>query len=378
MGLILYLCKDMNEKLIALNKVKMRILLLILIVFAGHLQAQNTDSSLTRWMNGKKYILHKVSPKETYSSLSRKYQIPVSEIQAANPNAANLKIGETVFVPAVSSVPSSAPVKSADVKTTPSAPKSTPAFNLISQTKEQSHLVQKGETLYAISKKYNMKVDDLKKLNGLSSNTVAVGQKLKVTSVSTSNSTSAQEILTKPSTEVKTIKEEVPVHTTTKAEPAPKPVSEPTPEPTPVPKEIVEAPVVVESTKAIENKTIDSTELPKVYTNPGTSRTSVIEKDPKSGVEVEKVTEIGVATWIAEGELNQNKFYALHRTAPVGSIIKVTNRMNNNSVFVKVVGTLPDTGDNNAAIIKITQAAAQRIGAIDQKFTAELSYGLTR
>jgi hypothetical protein len=52
--------------------------------------------------------------------------------------------------------------------------------------------------------------------------------------------------------------------------------------------------------------------------------------------------------------------------------------MNNNSVFVKVVGTLPDTGDNNAAIIKITQAAAQRIGAIDQKFTAELSYGLAR
>jgi rare lipoprotein A (peptidoglycan hydrolase) len=85
-----------------------------------------------------------------------------------------------------------------------------------------------------------------------------------------------------------------------------------------------------------------------------------------------------VAAWMNEGDLNQNKFYALHRTAPVGTIIKVTNRMNNNSVFVKVVGLLPETGDNNNFIIKITQAAAQRIGALDQKFTAELSYGISK
>ena len=72
--------------------------------------------------------------------------------------------------------------------------------------------------------------------------------------------------------------------------------------------------------------------------------------------------------------MNQNKFYALHRTAPIGTIIKVTNRMNNNSVYVKVIGILPSTGDNENILIKITQAAAQRIGALDQRFQAELSY----
>ena len=92
---------------------------------------------------------------------------------------------------------------------------------------------------------------------------------------------------------------------------------------------------------------------------------------------VEQVNETGVATWFNDQELNQNKFYALHRTAPIGTIIKVTNRMNNNSVFVKVVGVLPATGDNDNIIIKITSASAQRIGAIDQKFTAELSYSVT-
>jgi LysM repeat protein len=356
----------MNEKRIALNKVKMRILLLLLIIFGGHVQAQNPDSSLTRWLNGKKYILHRISPKETYSSLSRQYSVPVSEIQAANPKSVNLKIGETVYIPARSSTPA----KSAEANTTPSTPKPAPVANIpIDGSSKQTHTVKKGETLYGISKMYSMSVDDLKQLNALSSNAVSIGQKLKVVSALKSVPPIKEEVVNAV-LEVKTAKEEAPVQTPTKTETVP--------DPTPVPKEIVVAPVVVESTKSIDNKTIDTTELPKVYTNPGTSRTSVIEKDPKSGVEVEKVTEIGVATWIAEGELNQNKFYALHRTAPVGSIIKVTNRMNNNSVFVKVVGILPDTGDNNAAIIKITQAAAQRIGAIDQKFTAELSYGLTR
>lgn len=40
--------------------------------------------------------------------------------------------------------------------------------------------VQKGDTLYSISKKYNMMVDDLKRKNKLSDNTLYVGQKLKV------------------------------------------------------------------------------------------------------------------------------------------------------------------------------------------------------
>lgn len=40
--------------------------------------------------------------------------------------------------------------------------------------------VQKGDTLYSISKKYNVLVDDLKRKNNLSDNTLFVGQKLKI------------------------------------------------------------------------------------------------------------------------------------------------------------------------------------------------------
>lgn len=43
-----------------------------------------------------------------------------------------------------------------------------------------TYAVQKGDTLYGISKKFNMSVDQLKSLNGLVSNTIYVGQVLKV------------------------------------------------------------------------------------------------------------------------------------------------------------------------------------------------------
>ncbi|MFN0189647.1 MAG: LysM peptidoglycan-binding domain-containing protein [Bacteroidia bacterium] len=359
---------------------------MLLIIMGGQVQANNPDSLLTRWINGKKFLLHKISPKETYSSLSRQYHVPVAEIQAANPKSVNLKIGEVINIPVSVTTPSPSstpsPTKSAAEKQeSPKVKSTTPSSPSTDGISKQSHTVQKGETLYAISKMYGMSVDDVKKINGLTSNAVAVGQKLKVNALSKSVIPVHQEIV-KASTEIKAVKENSTTDNTLKQEPTPAPKEVVKESPKEVvkesPKEVVTTPVIVETTKAIENKSTDTTELPKVYNNPGTSRTSVIEKDPKSGVEVEKVTEIGVATWLVEGDLNQNKFYALHRTAPVGSIIKVTNRMNNNSVFVKVVGTLPDTGDNNAAIIKITQAAAQRIGAIDQKFTAELSYGITR
>ena len=40
--------------------------------------------------------------------------------------------------------------------------------------------VQKGDTLYSISKKFNLSVDDLKQKNNLSDNAISIGQKLRV------------------------------------------------------------------------------------------------------------------------------------------------------------------------------------------------------
>ena len=89
-----------------------------------------------------------------------------------------------------------------------------------------------------------------------------------------------------------------------------------------------------------------------------------------------QVNETGVATWILDGQINQDKYYGLHRSAPIGTIIKVTNRMNNQFVYVKIVGVLPDTGDNDNVIVKVSQAVSTKLNALDALFQVELSYGV--
>lgn len=42
------------------------------------------------------------------------------------------------------------------------------------------HQVKKGDTLYAIARKYNIAVGDLKKMNGLKSNAISIGQRLRL------------------------------------------------------------------------------------------------------------------------------------------------------------------------------------------------------
>lgn len=47
-------------------------------------------------------------------------------------------------------------------------------------TKSKSYKVKKGDTLYSISRRFGLSVSELKALNGLTDNTISVGQKLKL------------------------------------------------------------------------------------------------------------------------------------------------------------------------------------------------------
>ena len=64
-------------------------------------------------------------------------------------------------------------------RTNPPAPIIRPATTDPGSTSSY-HSVSAGETLYAISRRYGLTVDALKRLNGLSSNDISVGQQLKV------------------------------------------------------------------------------------------------------------------------------------------------------------------------------------------------------
>lgn len=96
--------------------------------------------------------IHIVEKGETLYQIARLYNTSVSEIYDLNNKSDSaLSIGQEIII-------------SKDSKT--------------SINNKDSHIVEKGETLYRLSKKYNVSVPKLKELNQLIDNTIAVGQKI--------------------------------------------------------------------------------------------------------------------------------------------------------------------------------------------------------
>jgi len=83
--------------------------------------------------------------------------------------------------------------------------------------------------------------------------------------------------------------------------------------------------------------------------------------------------ERGLAELILDTE-NSEKYLALHRNAPAGTILIVRNELNNQVVFVRVIGKLPDTGVNDKVIVKISEAAWKSINAVNRKLRIKVSY----
>ena len=101
-----------------------------------------------------------------------------------------------------------------------------------------------------------------------------------------------------------------------------------------------------------------------------------VEPDKSEPAKQQEISEKGTAAWIDDEEINSGKYYALHRTAPTGTIIKVTNLSNQKSVYVKVVGKIPDRQENQNVIIRISKKAADALSVSGDSFEAELVYTL--
>ncbi|HAP63054.1 MAG TPA: hypothetical protein DCR93_27340 [Cytophagales bacterium] len=77
---------------------------------------------------------------------------------------------------------------------------------------------------------------------------------------------------------------------------------------------------------------------------------------------------------VIDGSSETKKYLAMHATAPIGTIMEVRNEMNDLKVFVRVVARLPQTTDNERLLLKISNAAYERLGAADKRFPIEISY----
>ena len=66
--------------------------------------------------------------------------------------------------------------------------------------------------------------------------------------------------------------------------------------------------------------------------------------------------------------------YALHRTAKIGSVIKVTNPLNRRVLYVKVLDRLQRAAQPYNVKIVLSPTAAVALGAVDSKFKVNLEY----
>jgi LysM repeat protein len=95
---------------------------------------------------------------------------------------------------------------------------------------------------------------------------------------------------------------------------------------------------------------------------------------PKEGTNPEglkKTIETGIAELIDVPD-NSGKYLALHKSAPIGTLVLVKNLANNQSIWVKVIGRLPNA--DSKLIIKLSPKAFERLNAVDKRIRAEISY----
>lgn len=123
--------------------------------------AINNELESTRFEN-KSEIKHIVGPKETVFEISKKYSVAVEEIQSANSEVLKngLQVGQVLVIP----VGERANKKEIPAIVSP--------LKKISETKFKEeeyiqHTVAPKETLYGLSKKYNVSVDVIKQNNEL-------------------------------------------------------------------------------------------------------------------------------------------------------------------------------------------------------------------
>lgn len=330
------------------------------------------DSVGKETINGKVYVLHKVELKETLYGISKRYGTTVEAILQQNPTAdGGLDVGQIIKVPYVSS-----PKKV-----------SNPAGK---------HVVAEKETLYSVARLYGISVDDLRQMNKLTNDALSIGQEL---TVKRSNLSEQPVIKSNPPT-AQSLKG---VHTVASKETlfsisrqygvsvdqlkqwnslsgnelslgqtlfvvAPENQGMKTTNTT------ITEQSSVKTTNTSPAQAVTPAEQPKESApsnaQPVISTPVKISEAYKDGKEVR---EAGLAELI-EGTQGNRKYLALHRSAPIGTILKVKNQLNDREVFVRVIGQLPDTGGNDKLVIKVSKSAYDRLSAIDPKFMVEVTW----
>jgi LysM repeat protein len=87
-----------------------------------------------------------------------------------------------------------------------------------------------------------------------------------------------------------------------------------------------------------------------------------------------EINEKGPATWNKNS--HGDNLYALHKDAPIGTILKITNPLNNRTLYVKIVGKLQTAGYGYETILVLSPAAAKALAGVNRNFRVNITYFL--
>nr|MBS0037336.1 LysM peptidoglycan-binding domain-containing protein [Saprospiraceae bacterium] len=96
-------------------------------------------------------------------------------------------------------------------------------------------------------------------------------------------------------------------------------------------------------------------------------------KEDKKEVELTFHHDRGVAVWNEEWK-STSGFYVLHRSAPINSIIEIENPMFNRRAFGKVSGRIPASLYSSDVILIVSDGLARHLGVIDPRFFVKVRY----
>jgi len=277
---------------------------------------------------------HTVKQGETLYSISRQYGVSVNDLVAANGSdiRSGLKIGQKINLATAANGVAGTAI-------------TLPAANSTSKV----HIVNRGETLYAICKKHNVTLQDIKAWNKLSDLDIRPGQKLLVSKPGTTVAYKPRSVPSTPDTpyqeeDIRPRTAQTPVKTEANV------VAE---------KAILETPQVKSASTEVVKPSPVSAEYPDVF-----------NQYSLQGLKLKKAR--GTANYLtAETSGNQN--LAFYNNAESGSIIRVTNMLNQKTIFVKVLGKVPAMDIQQEVMLKLSSKAAEELGAAESKFLVEVA-----
>ena len=307
------------------------------------------------------YIEHKVTPKESFYSIGRLYNVQPKTLASFNHLAleSGLSVGQDIKIP----------LEKENFSQSESATNGEVLVPLY-------HTVQPKETLYRLGVNYNkVPLSSLKKWNHLNSDALTEGSNMIVgfLKVDKNQSALANHAASAVITDVQVT--EKPVEKKPEVVVENKPVEK-------KPEVFVEnKPVAKEQetkNEAVVNTEANNSPAPVSVKTKSTINFSggyfktlfdqQIEKKPPFYATGNAATFKSTSGW------QDGKYYCFNNDAAPGTIVKITDNNTGNIVYAKVLDGIPDIKQNSGLSLILSNAAAEELGVGEAKFNCVMSY----